>query len=336
MKYKTKFTTEDVNSYYFVRDNMILGHDHSSNKYGNNGIGDALWRTGWAYTAYGNKKLKEGILSCFTDEEDKKGKYIQAHRCYPRYRTDDVSRDQIISALCSLKLNGQDKEVKRLRKGLRWKISKKFTMTVDMWLWLMAISTPQPLSFIFSLIFTIIHFFITAPLVLWNSLLNRWAKMKEISQEKYNENLKSGMKVTNTKDMEKPSKIRKLKYPSYALHLFAWQLYSLPWNPLKWLLKLACRPSVHKSNYLMKMLFGAKVLFNDIEEYRPMCGLRWQVRFFEGEENGEKICFYNNCEIIEENNYFHNEHKITTEYNSIDNDLLYYLKDKHPNLIKYI
>ena len=334
MIYKTKFTEEDKNSFYFIEDKMFLGTDHGWNTSGNNGRGDALWRTGWAYITYGKKILKEGILSCFTDEVDKKGKkYIQAHRCYPNIGTDDVSRDQVISALCSLKINKDKKDLKRLRKGLKWRLSKKFTMTFDMWLWLMSISTPQPIAFVFSLLFTIINIFITAPMTIWNNILFKWSKIKEISQEEHYEILRSGVEVISTKDLKRPNKAMSICYPTYALHLFAWQLYCLPWNPLKWLLKLLCRPSVHKSNYLIKMLFGQKVSMNDIKKYRPMSGVRWQGKFFKNVDKNKNVCFYSACEIIEENYHFTNRLNITTEYNSLDNDMLYFLIEKNPKLV---
>jgi len=333
MKHKTLFTTEKFKNYCYIEEKMMLGTNHGWEPDGDGGKGDALWRTGWAYITYGEKILKEGILNCFTDEIDKKGKkYIQGHR-FPGQGEDNFSRDQLISGLAALYVNGDYDEVKRIRKGLKWRISKKFRLTPGLWFWMMSISTKQPFSFLYSVLFCITHFIITVPImILWNKILYKWADMTEISQEEQNTRLHTeGMKVVNTKDFKRPNIVNTIHYPAYAFHLFAWQLHTLSWNPLKRLLKIASRPGVHKSNYLMRMLFGEKVSIEDIKAFRPMSGIRWQGRFFKGKE--DNICYYSACEIIEENYHFNVRLGLTSDYNALDNDMLWYLVEKYPKLI---
>lgn len=326
MDHKTKFKPTAEKTYYYVEKNMMLGTNHGWNTNGDGGKGDALWRTGWAYVAYKSKSLKKGILSCFTKEKDSKGKeYLQAHR-FPGMGAENVSRDQITSALVALSLNGDKEDVKRIVKGLRWKISPKFKLSLDMWFWMKSISADWKISkFLYSLAFTISSFIVVAPMIPWNKILYKWAKLRETSQEKYNWILHSGIQLLNTDEVKRPSIAMTIHYPAYAFYLFAWQLYTLPWNPLKTLLRKICLTGVHDSNYLMRLLFLGKVSQKDINEFRPMSGIRWQGRFFEG--------FYSATEIIEENYHFHTRLGLNSDYNALDNDILWYLAEKHPELI---
>jgi len=150
------------------------------------------------------------------------------------------------------------------------------------------------------------------------------ANMKEISQEEYDTMLHSNVRLNsrNNKPMVKFANLA--KFPMYAIHLFAWQLESLPWNPLKSLIKKINLLEIHESNYVLRLLFGAKIKMKDVCDFRPMCGTRWQEKFFDG--------FYSACEIIETNFYF-NKIKVTSESNAVDNDLLWYLVEKYPDQI---
>jgi len=325
MKTETKFNAFPSNTYFFVKDRMMHEVPHIWENTSNDTGGDDLWRTGWAYIVYRDKEniLKQGILSCFTDEEDKKGKYIQAHRS-PGLGSDDVSRDQITSALCSLKINGDTNDLKRIIKGLRWKISKKFSLSLDMWFWMKSISTKQPMTFIYSFLFALSSLIVTLPMVLWNKIIYKWAGLKEISQEEYTKELKAGG-LKNTNENKKTKTATLLHYPAYAFHLFAWQLYCSPWTPLTPLIKFCCKYGVHKSNYFMKLMFGEKIKLSDVEAFRPMSGIRWQRRFFSG--------YYSACEIIEENYYFHVKCGLWCNYNVLDNDMLWYLVKENPKLV---
>lgn len=332
MFYKTQFDPSIKNSYYYVEENMMLGHDQGwvSNKDG--GKGNALWRTGFAYITYNSLLLKEGILSCFKEKENKKGKkYIQAYR-YPNQGDYDVSRDQITSALVSLKINNDIEDVKRLVKGIRWRISKKFRLSLDMWLWMQSISNKSKfIKNLTSVLFTLSSYiFVLLFFGVWNKILNKIGGVKEVSQEDYNIILKSNLNLISDNDTKYVKYLFKIQYPIYAFHLFAWQLYTTPNNIFKPLLKKLCLLTVHKSNYVLRLLFGDTITQKEINEYRSMSGFRWQTSFLKT----KKYNFYNITEILEESNYFNNQLNLTPNYNSLDNDLLWFLAEKHPELIK--
>lgn len=297
------------------------------------GVGDALWRTGFAYITYKNAYFRVGMLKCFKERADKKGRYLQAYR-HHTIPTHGVSRDQIISALVAFKFHEDLLHLFRICGKLRWKLSRqpeKFDkmpwliidiakffsearITLDMWLWMKAISNN---SKFYGGLFSLISFFIVGLSQLWNKVLYKLARLKVCSPDI----LLDFKPLRNPNDFEK--KIFKLHYPAYAFHLFAWQLYTTPDNLIKRICKKMCLSFTEKSNYLLILLFGGKVSRNDIENYKPMNGIRWQSIFFEG--------LYDGTEMIEPHPILSDLY--SSEDNVLDNDLLWTVADKHPNQI---
>jgi hypothetical protein len=313
MNHKTPLQKQyNSKNYNFIQENMMLGHNYIWDKIGDCGKGDALWRTGCAYIAYGDKCFKEGILSCFTEDTDVKGKkYIQAHR-YPNHVEDTVSRDQITSALCGLKINGDIDDMKRIINGLRWKISKKFRLTPDIWMWMQALKG----SLFWSIMFCFIDMLFVIPwAVLYDKFLYKIGGLKQISPEE-----KVG--DINVEENKRQKFVLYAHYPMFARHLFAWQLYTTRNNPFKWLCKKCLLIGLHDSNYLMKLLAGKKVKISDVYNYKPMTGFPWQNIFFKHN--------YTPCEIIELHKYY--KLLYNNSANVMDNDILWYMYEKHPNL----
>jgi hypothetical protein len=315
MNHKTPFDKEyNPNNYNYVQKNMMVDHNYiwDTSEENSKENGDALWRTGWAYIAYGDKCLRKGILSCFTNEIDKKGKpYIQAYR-YPNFKSENVSRDQIISALCGLKINNDIEDMKRIIKGLRWKISKKFQLTPDTWMWMQALKG----SLFWSIMFCFIDMIFVAPWsVLYDKFLYKWTGLTQVSPEE-----KVG--DINVEANKKQKFAMNVHYPMYARHLFAWQLYTTRNNPFKWICKKCLLIGLHESNFLMKLLAGKKIKLSDVYHYKPMTGFPWQEMYFKH--------IYSACEIIA----LHSEYKKMYENkaNVLDSDILWYMYEKHPEL----
>ena len=65
-------------------------------------------------------------------------------------------------------------------------------------------------------------------------------------------------------------------YPQYSVHLWSWQIYTLPGkHPLmNFIGKLMC----DRNNFLIRKLHGAEVTDLNIHWYKPMNDLRWQRR----------------------------------------------------------
>ncbi|MCD4682003.1 MAG: hypothetical protein K8R86_01860 [Bacteroidales bacterium] len=196
------------------------------------GTGDNLWRTSLAYIAYGDPVLKEGMLGCtkwITPD------HVQFYRSVEQNDT-TVSRDQITMFLAAMAVRGED--VKPYIKATKWKISKRYSLTLDMWLWMKAIAGNK---------FAKKLFFLTeVPLAKAYQL---WDKLN----------------------------ISKKKFPSYAVHLLAWQIYSLQDNSgLKGTLGSIIVKMADDDNYLVQLLAGCEVDSSKIESVIPMTDFVWQ------------------------------------------------------------
>jgi hypothetical protein len=194
--------------------------------------GDNLWRTSLAYIAYGHPALKEGMLRClYWYNPD----HVQFYRSV-EHTDRDVSRDQITMFLAALAVKGEslDKYVK----AIKWKISSKYSLTMDMWLWMKALTGGNAAKKRF--------FRLEIPVVsaylLWNA-----------------------------------SNISKQKFPSYAVHLLAWQIFSLNDNS-DWKKKLSSLvlKLADEDNYLVRLLLGFEVDKQQVDFVKPMTDFIWQ------------------------------------------------------------
>ena len=195
-------------------------------------------------------------------------------------------------------------------------------ITIDMWLWMKSLASKYWLSrVIYGSLFAIIQIFIIFFSNIWNVSVKKWGGMKVCTPEELNKDRKTWK---NAKDISKKiGTASKLSYPTYAFHLFSWQLYTSQNNPFKWLCKKMSLMFVDKSNYVLKLLFGGKVKLSDIKDYKAMSCIRWQRTFHRG--------IYDMGEIISENKTF--KKYIDSTYNALDNDMMWYLVDKHPKQV---
>lgn len=127
---------KDVDYVYNWYDNnakYMAQHGHYDN-----GKGDGLYRTSLAYIAYGDKVLKESILSSFrefTMINKSHRNCVQGARAPFRHREDDFSRDQYILAISALYLRGDHNEVLDITSKIPYRLSRRFRMTPTLWCW---------------------------------------------------------------------------------------------------------------------------------------------------------------------------------------------------------
>jgi hypothetical protein len=212
-------------TWFFLRDGMMRER--------NAGDGDNLWRTSLAYIAYKNDTLKKGMLDCTEWISDKQVKYYRS----TEKTDDDVSRDQVTMFLVAMALNGED--VSKYIKATGWRLSNRYTLTVDMWLWMKALQGNKLARKLF--------FLAEIPI----------AKMYQI--------------------INKNKILNKHKFPSYALHMLAWQVFSLKSEShQKDILADIILSMADPENYLIRLLAGCEVSREEIETVVPHTDFIWQ------------------------------------------------------------
>lgn len=222
-------STVGLTTWRYVENNMMKETGRDS--------GNDLWRTSLAYIAYpGNEELLAGIKSCFEEYIVDNKSYIQGHR-YPCGGAEDFSRDQLTAAITALYLNMDLIHVKSIVDNIRWKISEKFSLTLDMWFWLKSLAN---YSKFYSVLFHLSSIFIMLPSLLWNKHKKRWV------------------------------------FPKYAYHLFCWQLFTSPSTILKPLLVKIARIGLERDNLLLRILLNGWFAGDPVENYKPRIGWAWQ------------------------------------------------------------
>jgi len=237
---------------FYVENGMMRERTHDS--------GDNLWRTSIAYITYKDQAFKEGMINCTRWISPK---HVQYYRSVEQ-NDEDVSRDQVTMFLVAMALNGED--VNKYIKATKWKLSKRFSLTIDMWLWMKALGGSK----FAQKMFFVIQIPIAKTYHLWN---------------------KSGFS--------------KKKFPAYASHLLAWQIYALN-DDSKYQKSLSDIVSklADDDNYLVRLLLDLTVNKEQVENVKPTTDFKWQRN--KGEK--EKYC----RELTPEE----------AEFNTIDVDVL--------------
>lgn len=219
------FLPEDNGKTYYYFENGMMRDRTADN-------GDNLWRTSLAYIAYKNPVLEEGMQRCLRWIGPH---HVQFYRSVEK-ENNDVSRDQIIMFLSALKYH--DHEIKKYVKATKWKISDKYRLTPDMWLWMRAAAGNRFARRLYY--FT--QWTVVKAAHFWNGL-----------------------------------NISKRKFPAYTLHLVAWQVYTMDGNPaIKRRINDILVDMADDENYLVRLLAGYEVSRSDVESVEPMTDFIWQ------------------------------------------------------------
>lgn len=304
------FNSKNKETHRYIDHEMMM--EKSEWDGGDNGKGDAMWRTAIAYIAYGEPRLKTAIIKCFRKFTmiNKKGYFYQASRAWNRYREDDVSRDQVFLALTSLKFNGEAAALKEITDHLPKRLSRRFKMSFVGKLWIKSMVTESPWYNFWFHFFELVEF---VPSVLINKLLRPLAGRSKIQDPEWHHSVDTSFnfwyqswdsgspvwvyntdpdkytEVTNGERaannyryrLSKNSLLRFLNtimYPGYALHLVSWMTYVSGDSILKQLLQKFILWEADDHNLLIKMLMGRSVHPAAILGYTPAKNYRWSGR----------------------------------------------------------
>jgi hypothetical protein len=231
-------------------------------------VGDCIGGTVEAYIAYDYVPFIQAVKNCFLTKKDNKGKeYIQGYRHPIHFDRvyNDMSRDHISYTLLMMELAGEKEFLKKLSKGLRWKISDKYSFTIDMWLWMKGLAGNSFAMFLYYLIsIPVILFSVT-----WNKIIYKLGGFgKEVNQDVY-------VAINYEKQTKRKKFFRKLIYPIYAIYQNAFMLYSMPDSIGKSILKKIFLWNIDPQNFMLKIMFGGKVKKEDVYNYKSMYGTRF-------------------------------------------------------------
>ena len=264
------YNPENADTYFYIDDwGMVMTQPLWKGDEGKER--DSILRTAWAYKAWGDKDLLHGVQGC--SRLDKKGRIIFYR--HPTNSDNDMSRDHIIGAILIQKFENCSSILKWYANKLKWRISEKFCFTPDLWAWMKILAGKWWWWIPFVLL--------AYPTMTFNMLKNKLIyRLAEYTPEKHQLNWYPRYPLITA--TQKQRILRRRLFPTYALYLFAWQLYVLPRNVfVRGLQKIALK-MVGRYNYLIRLLLddpeyktknGIAVIYQAVNKYRQMTNWRW-------------------------------------------------------------
>ena len=229
------------------------------------GLGDCIGRTVLAYFCYKDIELAEAVFSCYKPVIDNKGIYLQGIR-HPEYTVNDLSRDHVSYTLILAKYLKKDLLVKYFSKYLRWKLSDRYSMTIDFWLWMKALHSKLARPFYYALMIPMIF-----GVSIYNYIICKLGGFKEVPQDEFVRSREEDL-------TKKQLRLRKILYPTYAVHNLAHQVWVLPNTLANKLLKKIVLTMVGEENFYLQLLLGKDIPWWEIHNYKPMSSYRWSTR----------------------------------------------------------
>lgn len=238
----------------------------------NNNTQDGLGRNAFLYINYPNQKwLKESLFKCIKQRDDS---YIQFYR-YPNKGANTISRDHVAGVILALYLNKDWKELEWILDNLPWRLSRKYSQTIDFWLWQKMLraeikgKTRIQNLLSYSLLFLIlIEFCIIVPL---NLLIEKLLHIRRLELKDF-----PNSEVQTFKGHKKL--IYQLKYPTFALFTLGFQLMTIQKGQIiKWIIRnLQLRWLINKSNLVLRYIITRRsIKENEYKKYTGMTSFIW-------------------------------------------------------------
>lgn len=230
------------------------------------GRGDSVGRNAFAYICWPNEsKLKESILSCLKLRDDT---YIQSYR-YPNFGADTMSRDHLGAIILALYINRDREELRNLLDNLPFRISRKYSQTVDFWLWQKSIKFEGELvGRLFADLFLVLNLLMFVFVVPYNALIRKILGIKKLKLTDFPiipDNFAGIRKV-----------LLKTIYPQFALFLLGWQIKVMRNSPLKSVLQNLLL--LDSGNVVLDAVLGKSLTQSDYDSYIPMTSFIWSRR----------------------------------------------------------
>ena len=267
MKHNFNFDTTETAYYVDKKHNMMLHVNFGWDPTGDFGKGDSIGRTFEAYYTYKDERFLEGIKSCWVKVKKGNGYYYQGYR-YPTHDDNDISRDHLFNTVLTLIASGYSEEqLKEFVTNVPFNISKKYNQTIDLWLWMRAVSG----IWWAKLLSPIIEISLMAFTVLWQKLLYKIGGFKEESSQ---DEFMASKKYEKTK-WEKT--VSSLLYPSYTMTQYAWRLNFMKDSLYTKIMKKMLLKIANKHNYVVRLLLDdtSKPTQEHVYSYKSMMGGRW-------------------------------------------------------------
>lgn len=275
-EYKTNFNFTATDTAYFVdqKYHMMLHIDYNWEPDGTCGKGDSIGRTFEAYYTYKDKRFLESVKNCWVKNirlrgllKNKTTYYYQGYR-FPTHDDNDMSRDHLLNTVLIFIASGMsEKDLNEFVTHVPWKISKRYSQSLDLWLWMRAASGVWWAK----LLSPVIDIISLSLSVLFQKIFYKLASFsQEMSQDEF-------CAVKDFKRTKKMKLFSSMLYPSYTITQNAWKIHYMKDSFSKRILKSLLLKIANKHNYVVRLLLDDPNMptKEQVYSYKSMIGGRW-------------------------------------------------------------
>jgi hypothetical protein len=231
------------------------------------GKGDSVGRNAFAYICWPDQTyLKNSILDCIRVRDDS---YLQFYR-YPGFGADTISRDHIGAIIVAFYVNRDWKELDWILDNLPWRLSRKYTQTLDFWLWQTALKYRRNWKrYLFEYLFLFLVMSMFLFVIPWNFLVRLVLGIKRV-------NLYDNPKFVKFEEKSWKWYLNRTLYPHYALFLLAWQIKILSKSWFKKIVQFLLR--FESRNIVIDAILGKEISNAKWKHFRPVTSFIWSRR----------------------------------------------------------
>ncbi len=241
-----------------------------------NNTQDGLGRNAFLYINYPNQKwLKESLFKCIKQRDDS---FIQFYR-YPGKGADHQSRDHVAGVILALYLNKDWKELEFILDNLPWRISRRYTQTIDFWLWQRTLrfelKQKHGIKNLLSYTWLFLILLQSALVIPINFIIRKLLNIRVLNLEDFpNENVqqfKGSLKKI----------LSKLIYPQFSLFTLTFQLMTIKKGSLinKLIRKILIQDINKKNNLVLNYLLSNKpITTTQYNRYKGLTSFIWSRR----------------------------------------------------------
>jgi len=239
---------------------------------GDNGRGDSVGRTVRAAIIYGGAFVDSIFWSFYGFLS---GGPWRPKRHPEEPRTEDFSRDHTVWFVVWLKFFHPELLHRVLK--IPWRVSKKFSQTIDMWLWIRALANTR----IANLLYWVVAGLYLRFVAWWNDMMYRKYGIYSVDYKDFVAFGNMGSEERWGISVRDRNRCKKWTFPAYSFDIQAFMVWSLSETWFKRRLEKRVIALVEPTNWLVRKLMRDRFTSEEMEEiknYTGMDGWRWGVR----------------------------------------------------------
>lgn len=251
---------DDKKTFWFFDENQLI-LERLPWEDNRGGKGDSVGRNAFAYICWPNQTwLKQTFMQCVKQRDDT---FVQFYR-YPNFGADTMSRDHVGGIILALYINRDYEELDWILNNLPFRLSRKYTQTIDFWLWQKSLKYRNTLKgSVFAKLFLVLNLLMFIFVIPYNWIIRKILGIRQVDF-----NVPIAPEPLRFRPKSFKWKLQKSIYPHFALFLLAWQILVIKPNFLRWLLQKLLL--LESGNICIDAVLGKRMTKEKYESFAPL------------------------------------------------------------------